>query len=118
MGLTWGDECEDNVLFNYRRFVGQNHVGLTLSFMTALVAAWACFPLNAFPCKFAIVAMVNFQWPTSEGNVWVGRLVGTVLVVLSFICAVGLPSLKVVNELIGATAGVAVMFIIPPSFYI
>lgn len=116
--LTWGDDCNSNVLFNYRNLLGFRHAALCMALLTSLMAAWTCFPLNAFPCKFALVALVNYRAPSTFGNAWVGRGVAVVLVLLAYVSAVALPSLSVVLELVGATAGVAVMFLLPGGFYL
>eukprot|EP00928_Gymnodinium_smaydae_P062966 TRINITY_DN46682_c0_g1_i1.p1 TRINITY_DN46682_c0_g1~~TRINITY_DN46682_c0_g1_i1.p1 ORF type:complete len:579 (-),score=82.41 TRINITY_DN46682_c0_g1_i1:139-1875(-) len=116
--FTWGVECSSNVLFDYKDYIVPKHGFLCVAVAGSLVAAWTCFPLNAFPCKFACVAIINCKFPSTSDNAWIARGVAVLLVTSAYISAIALPSLAVVLELVGATAGVAMMFFLPGGFYL
>eukprot|EP00812_Abedinium_dasypus_P009457 NODE_3145_length_824_cov_154.085826.p1 GENE.NODE_3145_length_824_cov_154.085826~~NODE_3145_length_824_cov_154.085826.p1 ORF type:complete len:230 (-),score=47.93 NODE_3145_length_824_cov_154.085826:117-806(-) len=117
--LTWGMETKTSLLFNYSRYMGLETPLLNSTMLATLVAGWVAFPLNLYPCKFAILAALKIRFPDwfASGKP-ISPIVTVLLLAMSYTCAAWLPSLSVVLELAGATAGVSVVFLFPAGFHL
>jgi len=115
--LTFGDETEANILSNYSRVLAESPL-LMIAFGGMAFSVTFAYPMCIFPVRFAsemIIAMWRPQAPPSRS---LSVTIAVVTVLFSLLCAICVPSISIVFELVGASAGATVSFVVPGYLFV
>jgi len=114
--LQFGTSTASSVIVNLQVdfFAGRTVVGMAYAFMAFAVCM--SFPLNIFPIKLTFEQLM-IEAGKSHIDFYV-RIVTVISVIFSLICAVYIPNVSMIFDLIGTTVGALICFIFPPMLYI
>lgn len=110
--LTFGEDTSGNVLANLQIFLCQKDMMVISGFACMAVAVTMAFPLNIFPIRYSLETAL-FYWRPSLNCRSVSVSIAVTTVACALICAIVLPEINLVFELVGATTGSFVCFIGP-----
>eukprot|EP00922_Rhytidocystis_sp_ex-Travisia-forbesii_P064050 GHVS01095236.1.p1 GENE.GHVS01095236.1~~GHVS01095236.1.p1 ORF type:complete len:616 (+),score=99.59 GHVS01095236.1:157-1848(+) len=114
--LTFGSVTDANILRNFDAQLSTNYL-VVVAFAGMCVAITFAYPMNIFPCRFSIEMLVFFSQPNLISPT-VQIIIAVITVAGSLICAILMPSISLMFQLVGATAGAFVSFILPGYFYV
>ncbi|XP_050083672.1 putative sodium-coupled neutral amino acid transporter 10 [Anopheles aquasalis] len=113
------------VAFNGHRFSGNILVDFSPSFVSDVIkigfvlSVAFSFPLAIFPCRVSLYSLLYKR--SSDAHLYIPeskfRPLTVVIVVVSLIVGLLIPSIEVVIGLVGSTIGVAICLIIPAACY-
>eukprot|EP00919_Chromeraceae_sp_WS-2016_P028753 GHVR01068090.1.p1 GENE.GHVR01068090.1~~GHVR01068090.1.p1 ORF type:complete len:603 (+),score=95.39 GHVR01068090.1:208-1809(+) len=115
--ISFGFNTESNILNNYSGMLKEDMV-VCVSFIGMAVAVIFAYPLNIFPCRFALEIMLFYSQPHLQGKKIYSNIIAVSMVVLSLILAIFVPQISLVFEFVGCTSGAFISFILPGLLYI
>lgn len=110
--ITYGPQIQSNILLNFTAQL-QYSVLLLIGFLGTLVGVLFSFPMSIFPCRGSLEATIYGNEPPPR---MVETCIAVLLVLLTLIVALLVPSLAVVFGLTGSTCGACIAFIFPGVF--
>jgi len=118
--MVFGTDTQPNILQNLASKVSCGTIDplVSCAYVAMMFALIMAFPLNIFPVKYSVEALVLFSFPFWEDRLKLLRTIVTVTcLILTVIFSILIPSVRVVFELVGAFSGSIVCYIAPALFY-
>jgi amino acid permease len=115
--LMWGKNIDSNILDNYAPWLAASP-GIAFVFLGMAIAICVAYPMTVFPVRFSLEVLWTRARKQTELDPTVSRLCGALVVWLSVLCAIYVPSIGTVFELVGSTCGSLTCFCFPCAFYL
>ena len=114
--LQWGPQTSSSVIVNLQPEFFQGKFLVLVGYLAMGVAVCMAFPLNIFPLKFTVEQLsVEMQVQNTELIV---RIATIITVLLSLTCAIFVPNISVIFDVVGVTAGAFICFICPAGIFL
>lgn len=114
--LQWGPQTASSAILNLEPAFFDGNVLVIFGYASMMFSVCMSYPLNVYPIKITI-EQILMEEGARDVVAWT-RLVAVLTVCLSLICAIYIPKVSVIFDIIGTTAGCIICFILPASLYL
>jgi proton-coupled amino acid transporter len=114
--LQWGPMTASSAIINLEPAFFQDDVLVIVAYAAMMFSVCMSYPLNIYPIKITC-EQILMEMGSRNVSMWT-RIVAIITVALSLLCAVWIPKVSVVFDIIGTTAGCLICFILPASLYL
>jgi len=120
MGLAgvcrFASRTAPSVIGNLEQEFLAGNTGVVMAYCLLVFAVSMSFPLNVFPIKLTFEQLFIHA---GIQNIFVAsRLVAVFVVLLSLVCAIAIPNVSTIFDLIGTTVGSLICFVLPAAIYL
>ena len=114
--LQWGPTTSSSAIINLGPQFFDGSFIIIVAYASMMFSVCMSYPLNVYPIKITFEQILMEVGSTNE-DLWT-RVVSVGTVAASLLCAIYIPKVSVIFDIIGTTAGCIICFILPASLYL